>query len=70
MPPKKHSDIGASSAGRWLNCPGSVKLLQDVPRKDSVYAQSGTAQHYIAEKCLRERKDAIYFRGHNVNVKA
>lgn len=25
-----HSPLGASSAERWMNCPGSVALLKDL----------------------------------------
>lgn len=70
MPPKKHSDLGASSAGRWLNCPGSVRLLLDVPKKDSIYSQNGTAQHYVAEQALIKNRPAAYYQGRKINVKA
>jgi len=51
--PQAHSKYGASSASRWLNCPGSVKLSETVPSQpSSVYAQEGTAAHKLGELCL------------------
>ena len=48
-----HSKIGASSAKRWLNCPGSVQLSEHVPPEPtSKYAAEGTVAHNIAEQFL------------------
>ena len=59
-----HSLIGASSAHRWLNCPGSVRLYgQLVERKTSDYASAGTAAHELCERCLNTGKDASDFIG-------
>lgn len=53
MTKQAHSKFGASSASRWLNCPGSVKLSATVPpQKSSGYALEGTAAHRLAEICL------------------
>lgn len=59
---KKHSQVGASSAERFFNCPGSVALCATVPRGgSSVYAATGTVAHALAEKWLRtgSRDDAV-----------
>lgn len=49
----QHSKYGASSAHRWLNCPGSIKLSEEIPVSNtSVYAKEGTAAHKLAEICL------------------
>lgn len=49
----QHSIYGASSAERWLNCPGSVKLSQQAPpEKESAFAQEGTDAHNLAESIL------------------
>ena len=53
MPAETHSDYGASSAHRWLNCPGSVALAQGLPDRASVYADEGAVAHHLAEVCLR-----------------
>lgn len=49
----KHSKIGASSASRWMKCPGSVRLCENTVRRASEYADEGTAAHALAEMCLR-----------------
>jgi hypothetical protein len=53
-----HSKLGASSAYRWLSCPGSVALCEAVPYKQSsLYAAEGTHAHEFAEWCVREQAD-------------
>jgi hypothetical protein len=49
-----HSPIGASSAERWMNCPGSVTLAAKVKEREleSTYAIEGTAAHELGERCL------------------
>lgn len=50
---KKHSELGASSAERWMNCPGSVALIKEIGVKNtSAYADEGTAAHELAEMVL------------------
>jgi hypothetical protein len=45
-----HSNIGGSSAGRWMNCPGSVNFIsQLVKEPPGEYAMEGTAAHQYAE---------------------
>lgn len=48
-----HSKIGASSMHRWMHCPGSVKLCENIPNTSSAYADEGTLAHSWAEKVLR-----------------
>lgn len=51
---RAHSVLGASTAKRWMNCPGSVRLSADVPTPPaSVYAMEGTQAHELAEEMLR-----------------
>lgn len=47
-----HSEIGASSAYRWLKCPGSVALLDRFPMPSSDAADYGTQAHELAECML------------------
>ena len=54
MPPKNHALLGASNAGRWLNCPGSARLTEYMPDKPTKSTQAGTLAHAIAE--LKARK--------------
>ena len=58
---RAHSDHGASSAKRWMSCPGSVKLCKGIPKTTSVYAEEGTAAHELAEMCIKQNRDAIEF---------
>lgn len=49
MPPTKHALLGASSAHRWLNCPPSARLTENMPEDESPYAAAGALAHEIAE---------------------
>ena len=54
----EHAVLGASSAYRWMACPGSVRLSEGQPDSTSAYAAEGTAAHMVAEICLDLEKDA------------
>jgi len=57
-PEKAHSELGASVAKRWLECPGSVRLSRAIPGgQKSVYAAEGTLAHLIAERSLTKGAD-------------
>lgn len=52
-----HSPLGASSAERWMNCPGSVALLKELelPETDEPdYRADGTAAHEFLAKLLED----------------
>jgi len=52
---KNHSSIGASSASRWMECPGSIKRAEKIPDKlqvTGVDAAWGTVGHRLMEKAL------------------
>jgi len=50
----EHSLLGASSAYRWLNCPGSFRLSQTAPhRPSSIYAATGTLAHEFIESAAK-----------------
>ena len=49
----RHATLGASSAYRWMKCPGSIKLTSNIPRQQSIWAIEGTTAHALAEKVLR-----------------
>ena len=51
---RAHSVLGASSAFRWMSCPGSVRLSEGMPGTTSVAAEEGTAAHALAEHCLKK----------------
>lgn len=55
-----HSELGASGAERWMNCPGSVQLIKslDLPEtEDPDYRKNGTAAHALAALCLNDASD-------------
>lgn len=65
----KHSHIGASSAYRWMNCPGSVRLCAgQEKRSPSDYALVGTAAHEVCEKCLLTGADPSEYVGQKVEA--
>lgn len=52
---RKHALCSASSAERWLECPGSVGLSMTVPEPPtSPYALEGTQAHEFSEEILHE----------------
>lgn len=46
---KEHALFGASSAHRWLNCPGCISLEKDLKDKPSAAAEEGTTAHKLAD---------------------
>lgn len=60
MTDQAHSPKGASSAERWINCPGSAVLLKQLqlPETDEPeYRGLGIAAHEAAAVCLEQVKD-------------
>lgn len=58
-----HASLGASSAKRWMTCPRSPRLIAQVPPvPTSIYAEEGTAAHWVAESVLRAWLTANHFR--------
>lgn len=55
-----HSPLGASSAERWMNCPGSIALLKalTLPETDEPdWTREGIAMHEAAAHCLEQKLD-------------
>lgn len=54
----KHATLGASSASRWIGCPGqpreAAKLEPRFQNTSSRAADMGTAAHSLGEMCLRD----------------
>lgn len=52
----KHAFLSASASHRWINCPPSAKLCEEINDEVSTYAQEGTDCHelcaYLVEKAL------------------
>lgn len=62
----QHSELSASSASRWMTCPGSVRLSRGIQREESSYAQEGSAAHEVARRCLIEEHDADQYFGQEI----
>lgn len=59
---QEHSPLGASSAERWMNCPGSVTLSEtcggsDDKKEEPDYRRDGVEAHALAAWCLNEEVD-------------
>jgi hypothetical protein len=55
MPSRHSSIVGGSSAARLVNCPGSTRLLAQLPAvtdRDSSYSIEGTALHEVIERLI------------------
>ena len=52
----KHALLSASASKRWIACPPSARLCEDIPDQTSEYALEGTECHelcaYLVEKAL------------------
>ncbi len=60
---REHATWSASATERNWNCPGALALTIDLPDDTSEAADWGTCCHTVAERCLREWKDAADFIG-------
>ena len=59
-----HTRLSASSAERFMECPGSVALADVSGAEDeSEYAAEGTAAHALAEMCLEQGVDTFMLVG-------
>lgn len=57
---RKHSSFAASSAARWLTCPGSVKLSETAPpQPESKYAKEGTDAHECLEFIVKRYSNLL-----------
>jgi len=70
---KVHSRIGPSSASRWMNCAGSVALVEklgDKARKSGIAAAEGTAAHDLLARCLTSGDEAWEHTGEKIRVES
>lgn len=58
-----HAVLGASSADRWISCPGSVRMSAGLPESTSEYAKDGICAHDLAALCLETSNVAIHYLG-------
>lgn len=52
---RAHAPFSPSGAERWLKCPASIPLTQDLPDTSGPDAAAGTICHEIAEPAITER---------------
>lgn len=65
---RAHSRFGGSSAPRWLNCAGSVALLETLPpQPDSPYAAEGTVAHKLGEMSLTQDLHPSHWMGEAID---
>lgn len=64
-----HSNIGASSSHRWMNCPGSVALYDTLTeRRTTDYALTGTLAHTVCELCLTKGTAPSSYAGEEIHI--
>jgi hypothetical protein len=54
-----HFPLAASSAARWVACPGSVALCALYPGEDSPASLEGTAAHWVASESILNAQASI-----------
>jgi hypothetical protein len=64
---RKHAKRSPSSSKRWINCPGSIRMEENIPDVKSAYAAEGVAAHELAEICLKRGEDACEYVGKTIN---
>lgn len=52
-----HAKLSPSAAERWLACPASVRLSENIPNTTSVYAEEGSFAHAVGEILLLHEFD-------------
>lgn len=57
--PETHALLSASSAKRWLACPPSARLTENMPDSGSGYAAEGTLAHSLCELKLRRKFEGL-----------
>ncbi len=57
--PDVHALLSASSAERWLHCPPSARLTENIPDSESPHAAEGTLAHSLAELKVRKKFETM-----------
>lgn len=64
-----HALLSASGARRWLACPPSARLEEQLPESPSAYAAEGTLAHSIAELKVRKLLMNLPTKSFNASLK-
>lgn len=65
---KKHAKLSPSGAHRWMACPGSIALCEDMPDIKSDDAEEGTVAHRLVEVCLQAELPAKAYLNKELDV--
>jgi hypothetical protein len=66
-----HAKLSPSAAHRWMNCPGSVRLIGDDSGTTTQAAMKGTAAHYVLEQMIiNDEHDVSKYQGYSALVEA
>lgn len=65
---RAHARLAPSAAHRWLHCPGSVRLSENIPDVTSSFAAEGTAAHELCAHCLSFGFEPSDFGGQYVDI--
>lgn len=57
--PSNHALLSASSAERWINCPPSARLTENMPDTESPHAAEGALAHSLAELKVRKKFETM-----------
>lgn len=63
-----HAKLSASGSSKWMNCPGSITLENNLSNVSSEFAAEGTAAHEVATECLINKVPARNYLGEKINV--
>ncbi|UDL89822.1 DUF2800 domain-containing protein [Mesorhizobium sp. PAMC28654] len=66
---RAHAKRSPSSAHRWMNCPGSIRMSEGLENKSSIFADEGTAAHMLAERCLRGGQSTDLYAGWVIDIR-
>lgn len=67
--PGTHAILSASAAHRWMHCPPSARLTENLEDQSSIFAQEGTLAHELGELELNYQVKNITKKKYNAELK-